>query len=242
MIRFSIPKYNSIHNKRFHKQLLSGAREVGSLEVDPIEVAEIKVAYNKDPWFSDSQNVDTLSKVNGLYWRNLQLAIPDNETIKDESPLSCHDSLCAGHLGKSKTYDLVARKFWWPGLRKDVNRHCQTCDSCQRVRVINQKYGGLLQPLPIPEKQWQIVTMDLVVALPPTLDGNTSLVVFVDKLTKMMHIAPCVGQSDAPALARLFLENVFRSVLASTAFANAEYYGFGRSDSANSGFFFDGKK
>jgi hypothetical protein len=52
--------------------------------------------------------------------------------------------------------------------------------------------------------------MDLVVALPPTLDGNTSLVVFVDKLTKMIHIAPCVGQSDAPALARLFLDNVFR--------------------------------
>jgi hypothetical protein len=44
MTRSSIPKYNSIHNKRFHKQLLSRAREVGSLEVDPIEVAEIKIA------------------------------------------------------------------------------------------------------------------------------------------------------------------------------------------------------
>jgi hypothetical protein len=32
------------------------------VEVDPIEVAEIKFAYNKDPWFSDSINVDTLSK------------------------------------------------------------------------------------------------------------------------------------------------------------------------------------
>jgi hypothetical protein len=80
----------------------------------------------------------------------------------------------------------------------------------KRVRINNKKTGGLLQPLPIPEKQWQTVTMDLIVALPPTLDGNTSLVVFVDKLTKMIHIAPCVGQSDAPVLARLFLENVFR--------------------------------
>ena len=80
----------------------------------------------------------------------------------------------------------------------------------KRVRINNQITGGLLQPLPIPEKQWQTVTMDLIVALPPTLDGNTSLVVFVDKLTKMIHIAPCVGQSDAPVLARLFLENVFR--------------------------------
>jgi hypothetical protein len=67
-----------------------------------------------------------------------------------------------------------------------------------------------LQPLPIPEKQWQTVTMDLIVSLTPTLDGNTSLVVFFDKLTQMINIAPCVGQADAPALARLFLENMFR--------------------------------
>jgi hypothetical protein len=53
-------------------------------------------------------------------------------------------------------------------------------------------------------------SMDLIVSLLPTLDGNTSLAVFVDKLTKTIHIAPCVGQSEAPALARLFLENVFR--------------------------------
>ena len=54
-------------------------------------------------------------------------------------------------------------------------------------------------------------TMDsCLVSLPPTLDGNTSLVVFVDKLTKMIHIAPCVGISSAPALADLFLKNVFR--------------------------------
>ncbi len=33
------------------------------------------------------------------------------------------------------------------------------------------------------------------------------------------------------------LDLIFETVLASTGFANANYYGFGRSDSANSGFF-----
>ena len=59
-------------------------------------------------------------------------------------------------------------------------------------------------------KQWQTVSMDLIVALPPTLDGNTSLVVFVDNLTKMIHTAPCVGLSSEHTLADLFLKNVFR--------------------------------
>jgi hypothetical protein len=93
MIGSSISKYNSIHNKRFHKQLLSGAREVGSLDVDPIEVAEIKEAYKEGPWFSNQENVDTLSRVDGLYWKGVQLAIPNNEGIKDKIILSCHDSL-----------------------------------------------------------------------------------------------------------------------------------------------------
>jgi hypothetical protein len=87
---------------------LSGAREVGSLDVDPIEVADIKIAYDKYLWFSDPKNVDTLSKVNGLYWKQFQLEIPDNETMKENIILSCHDSLCAGHLGMTKTYDMVA--------------------------------------------------------------------------------------------------------------------------------------
>ena len=31
-----------------------------------------------------------------------------------------------------------------------------------------------------------------LVSLPPTLDGDTSLVVFVDKLKKVIQIVPCV--------------------------------------------------
>jgi hypothetical protein len=46
----------------------------------------------------------------------LQLAIPNNEEIKDKIILPCHDSLCAGHLGKTKTYDLVADSSGGPVL------------------------------------------------------------------------------------------------------------------------------
>jgi hypothetical protein len=52
--------------------------------VDPIEIAEIKEAYKVDPWFCDHNNTETLSQVNGLYWKGLQLAAPNNEGIKDK--------------------------------------------------------------------------------------------------------------------------------------------------------------
>jgi hypothetical protein len=40
-----------------------------------------------------------------------------------------------------------------------------------------------------------------LVSLPRTLDGDTSLVVFVDKLKKVIQIVPCVCLSYASVLA-----------------------------------------
>ncbi len=201
----------SIHNTRFPKQFISGitATKMGYQEIDPIDVEEKKQAYKDDPFYVDKMYTDLLKDKN-LFWEDNRLAIPNNEEIRDKILRSCHDSKFAGHIGRDKTYEMVSRQFWWPQLKESVAQHVKTCDSCQRVRQDNQKPKGLYKPLPIPEKPWSTVTMDLIVALPPTRDGNTAIAVFVDKLTKMIHIVPTTVENDAPELARLFLQNVFR--------------------------------
>jgi hypothetical protein len=52
--------------------------------------------------------------------------------------------------------------------------------------------------------------MDLINQLPPTENGNTCIVVFVDKLTKMIHVVPTGPKYYAVILADIFLQNVFR--------------------------------
>ena len=47
-----------------------------------------------------------------------------------------------------------------------------------------------MQPLPIPDRPWQQVSMDLITQLPRSKLGNDAIVVFVDKLTKMVHYVP----------------------------------------------------
>ena len=101
-----------------------------------------------------------LLKDKNLFWKDNRFAISNNDEIQDKILLSCHDS---------KT--------------ESVAQHVKTCDSCQRVRQDNQKPKGLYQPLQISEKPWS-TEMDLIVALPPTRDGNTAVAVFVDKLTR----------------------------------------------------------
>jgi len=59
------------------------------------------------------------------------------------------------------------------------------------VKVTNQKSGGLLRSLPIPADTWQSVGMDPVTDLPVTTDGFDSIVVFIDRLSKMVRLAPC---------------------------------------------------
>ena len=54
----------------------------------------------------------------------------------------------------------------------------------------NRAKGGLLQPLEIPSRKWAHVTTDLVTDLPAS-NRFTAIVVFVDKLTKMAHLAGC---------------------------------------------------
>lgn len=53
--------------------------------------------------------------------------------------------------------------------------------------------------------------MDLITGLPITRTGqHDAIVVFVDKLSKMVHYAPCTTTVDAPALAKIFFREVVR--------------------------------
>lgn len=38
----------------------------------------------------------------------------------------------AGHLGRKKTAHRVLQRFYWPGIFRDVQDHCRTCEQCQK--------------------------------------------------------------------------------------------------------------
>ena len=100
------------------------------------------------------------------------IAVPNIAKLRAEVVRSFHAPAYAGHFGVNKTFKLVARHFWWPGMRKEVTQFVRTCDSCQRNKPSNQAQGGLLQPLEIPDRRWECVTMDLITSLPKTTRGH----------------------------------------------------------------------
>ena len=121
----------------------------------------------------------------------------------------CHDIPTVGHVGMQRTLDLVDRQFHWRNMRSDVISYVKTCPVCQEMKSETRAKAGLLKPLEIPTRKWAHVTTDLVTNLPES-DGFTAVAVFVDRMTKMVHFAPCTKEVTAPQYARLFVDYVFR--------------------------------
>jgi hypothetical protein len=61
---------------------------------------------------------------------------------------------------------------------------------CQKVKDDHRHPAGLLQPLPIPEWKWDVLIMDFIIKLPITNKQHDSIMVVVDKLTKVVHFIP----------------------------------------------------
>ncbi|KAJ9522138.1 hypothetical protein QJQ45_005140 [Haematococcus lacustris] len=121
-----------------------------------------------------------------------------------------HDVPTAGHLGRDKTYLRLSRLVYWPRMAAAVHDYIRTCTHCQRNKSSTTKPFGLLQPLPVPQHRWEQVSMDLITQLPVTSAGHDAIVVFVDKLTKMIHTVPTTTAVSAPELAQLFFDSVFK--------------------------------
>ncbi len=94
-------------------------------------------------------------------------------------------------------------------LDKDVSHFVSTCDFCQTNKSTNENPAGVLQPLPIPEFRWQSVSMDFITELPETKAGQTTTLVFVNRLSKMAHFAPCWNDIGSQEFAQVFLREIF---------------------------------
>eukprot|EP00983_Pelagomonas_calceolata_P015453 489642-Pelagomonas_calceolata.AAC.1 len=68
----------------------------------------------------------------------------------------------SGHVGITKTHELLSRFFYWDSLQRDVEDYVRTCDAFQLNKASTRAYAGKLQPLSIPGRRWEHITMDLI--------------------------------------------------------------------------------
>ncbi|CAI7798149.1 unnamed protein product [Closterium sp. NIES-54] len=139
-----------------------------------------------------------------------EIVVPHVGNLRNDILAEVHATKYGGHLGVKKTRWALSDVYWWPGLGIEVQQFVTRCDTCARNKPSTQKPGGLLQPLEIPDEPWESVSMDFITDLPKTRDGHTAILVFVDRLTKMVHFVPTTTDVSAEDTAKLFVTHVFR--------------------------------
>ncbi|GJY90012.1 RNA-directed DNA polymerase [Tanacetum coccineum] len=110
--------------------------------------------------------------------------------------LECHQGALAGHFGRAKTAALVGDRFFWPKLARDVQKVINRCRVCHIAKTQHTNQG-LYTPLPTPEGPWEDVSIDFVLGLPLTQRKKDSIMVVVDRFSKMAHFIPCSKTFDA---------------------------------------------
>ena len=79
-----------------------------------------------------------------------------------------HKPPYAGHPGYQKMITTLIKQFFWSNLKTDLVDYMSKCLECQQVKVNHQHPTGLLQPLPIPEWKWEIISLDFIIGFPLT--------------------------------------------------------------------------
>jgi len=92
---------------------------------------------------------------------------------------------------------------------KEVKRYVEGCNSFQRNKNHTEQLAGKLMPNSIPKKPWTHISADFITKL-PIAQRYDSILVVVDKLTKIVHFIPTTEKTLAEGLARLFRDNMWK--------------------------------
>ena len=181
----------------------------------------IKNAQSYDP--EVSQALETILKngdpslTKGLQDWNLQdgiilhrghIYVPKDADLRRDIVKRYHNHPAIGHPGRWKTYELVSRDFWWPGLSQFTRNYVDGCAICQSTKN-KPRTRVPLQPNPTPTDVWRSITMDFVTDLPISRNADSMFVV-VDRFSKAIVITPCLKAITAEETSQLYLDNVWR--------------------------------
>ena len=101
-----------------------------------------------------------------------------------------HSVPWSGHLGQNKTWERVARRFYWPNMYTDLIEFCKTCPQCQLVAPGRKGNRVPLIPMPIIEVPFSRIAMDIVGPLERSRRGNRYILVIMDYATKYPEAFP----------------------------------------------------
>ena len=127
------------------------------------------------------------------------------QVLQDFMIILAHDY--SGHNGSRRTYNCLKRQYYWPGIRKQIFRHCKKCKECvlQNQGQPEKCFGHFDSPdLPM-----EFICMDLVGPIhPPSSRGNKYVLTVIDMLTGFTIAVP-IKNKNAETICDAYRDNVY---------------------------------
>ena len=137
-----------------------------------------------------------------------RLYVPAGQ-LRKELLRETHDTKWEGHPEEERTQALLTRSYYWPKMGEDVQAYVRSCLVCQLDKSERKKAARLLQPLPIPEKPWESISMHFISGFPKVSDYK-SIFVIVDRFSKYAVFIPAPDACPAEVAAKLFFSKVVK--------------------------------
>ena len=135
--------------------------------------------------------------------------IPNEKGIRTTLVAKHHDPPEAGHRGTAKTTEPINRRYYWPKIRKAIKQFIKHCYTCQRTKVVRHGPYGLLQSNEAPNRRWKSIAMDFIMDRPKS-EGYDTILVVINRLTKMSHVVPCSKDLDTQQFDNLLIKEIVR--------------------------------
>ena len=146
---------------------------------------------------------------NGLLFYKHWLVVPHSSSFILIIISEFHSSPIGGHFGEIKTYQRIASKLCWVGMRSDIAKFVPECETCQRNKSLTTTPVGLLQPLPLPLHVWNETTMDFIEGL-LRVEGCSTILIVVDLLSKYAHFMNLKHPYSAKTVETVFVKEIVR--------------------------------
>lgn len=117
-----------------------------------------------------------------------------------------HDSPTAGHYGIDKTLNRIAKKYYWPGMRRTATDYVKKCILCIKYKPSNMKPAGMLRT-PVAARRFETLSIDLFGPLPQSSEGYQWILIVEDVATKWVELFP-VRRATADLCARKLVDEV----------------------------------
>ena len=100
---------------------------------DATFIDDIIEAYAADPFlkFADENNTAGMSLIEGLWWKEGRIVMPNSADTKRLILEAMHDHPLAGHLGVTKTIKAINSRFFWRNAHQEVHDYIRHSPSCQ---------------------------------------------------------------------------------------------------------------